>query len=347
MTTVAVTGASGTVGRALLARLDADPAVTRILGVDLVEPQMPPAKLDFRLADVRDRMLWLALEGADAVVHLVDGGGPEVPEDRAYAITVGGTANVLAAAARAGARRVVVRSSAAVYGAHPDNPVPLTEDAPLRAMPDFAWAHHRLLVEEAVERFAREHPRIAVTVLRPAPLLAPDARDWFARHLGWPRLPIVRGHEPPVQVVGADDLAAAAHLALEGGLRGPYNVACDGWLPLHDAARLLRRRTLDVPDAVASTLGRRLWHVGVVPAPPEALPYVQHPWVVSSARLRAHGWAPTRSNRDVLRDHAAATAGWWWVGRHRVRRRDVVLGMFGAVGLAAGAVAGRLVRAER
>nr|MDQ3343881.1 NAD-dependent epimerase/dehydratase family protein [Actinomycetota bacterium] len=70
MTTVAVTGAGGFAAAALLKRLDADRTIEHVIGLDRVEPQMPVAKLDFRVADVRDPRLALALEGADAIVHL-------------------------------------------------------------------------------------------------------------------------------------------------------------------------------------------------------------------------------------------------------------------------------------
>nr|MBA2530428.1 NAD-dependent epimerase/dehydratase family protein [Euzebyales bacterium] len=322
MTTVAVTGAGGFIAGAVLERLDADRAVDRIIGIDGVEPQMPVAKLDFRRADIRDPLLPVALDGADAVVHLGLTPGPMRAEDTMFAVNVSGTRNLLAAADKVGVGRLVHVSTAAVYGAHPDNVVPLTEDAPLRANPDFSWAYHHLLAEELVAAWAGDHPGVAVTVLRPVTVLGPGLRNFVARHLEQPRLPLVRGSEPPVQLLGVDDLAAAVALAVTGELSGAYNVAPDGWLPLRELARLLGKRPLELPESVAFAAAHRLWRHGLLDTPPGALRYLMHPWVVSTQRLHDAGWAPTRSNREVVREFVAEHHGWLSLGRWRVRRRD-------------------------
>src|SRR3712207_2767542 len=89
--TVAVAGVANFVAAAVLERLDADRRISRILGLDLDEPQMPVAKLDFRTADVRDPLLAVALEGADVVVHVALTPGPLDAEDTMFAINVHGT----------------------------------------------------------------------------------------------------------------------------------------------------------------------------------------------------------------------------------------------------------------
>ena len=336
MTTVAVTGAGGFTAAALLERLDADRAVERIIGVDRVEPQMPVAKLDFRLADVRDPLPALALQGADAIVHLAVSEGPLVSEDTMFAINVEGTRNLLAAADAAGVARLVHLSSAAVYGADPGNVVPLHEDVPLRANPDFGWAFHHLLAEELVTRWAAEHAGTTVTVLRPATTLGPGADTAVSRHLEQPWLPVVRGYLPPVQLLHVDDLAAALHLAVTRDLPGAYNVAAEGWLPLDDMARVMGRGLLRVPESVAFPAASRLWRRGVIAAPPGALRYLMHPWVVSTERLHAQGWAPTRSNRDILREFVADHHPWMSLGRLRVRRRHCYVAAGALVTAAAG-----------
>ncbi|MDQ3710477.1 MAG: NAD-dependent epimerase/dehydratase family protein [Actinomycetota bacterium] len=321
MTTVAVTGAGGFTAAALLERLDADRVIERIIGVDCVEPQMPVAKLDFRVTDVCDPLLALALEGADVIVHLAFTSGPVVSEDTMFEINVEGTRNLLAAADAVGASRLVHLSSAVVYGASVGNVVPLREDLPLRANPDFRWAFHHLLAEELVTRWAAEHAGTTVTVLRPVTTLGPGADTAVSRHLEQPWLPVVRGYLPPVQLLHVDDLAAALHLAVVRDLPGAYNVAAEGWLPLDDMARVMGRGLLRVPESVAFPAAWKLWRHGAIAAPPGALHYLMHPWVVSTERLHAQGWAPTRSNRDILREFVADHHPWMSLGRLRVRRR--------------------------
>lgn len=336
MTTVAVLGASGPVGRALLERLDADRAVESIVGVDLTEPEMPVAKLQFRTADVRDRLLPVALDGADAVVHAALVPDPSPSEDTVFAINVSGTRNILDATDRAGARKLVVISSAAVYGAHPDNAVPLDEDAPLRANPDFGFAYQRQLVEELVAEWAALHPDVAVTVLRPAILLGPGVDHFVCRLLEAPRLLTVKGYEPPLQFAHVDDVAAAAHLAVSGDLRGPFNVAAEGWLSFDDVRHLLGKRTTAVPETVAFETVGRLWAHHAVPTPPGVLHFLMHPWIVACDRLRAHGWAPLHSNREILREFATSHGGWLSIGVLRCRRRDLYSMAFAATGVLLG-----------
>lgn len=339
MSTVAVTGANGAIGRALIARLDAERSVTRILAIDLGEPEMPVAKLEFRTADVRDALLPNALRDADVVVHLAARCGPAHDEDTMLARNVHGTRNVLAAADKVGARKLVHLSSAAVYGAHPDNPVPLPEDAPLRANPDFGYGYHQLLNEELVAEWAGEHPDATVTILRPAPVLGPGVEDFLARQLESPRLPLVRGYSPPRQFVHVEDVASALALAVVEDLPGPYNVAADGWLPTQELTSLLGRKPLRVPETVAFMAAGQLWALGLSELPAGAVHYVMHPVVLGTERLHDRGWAPTYSNREIVREFSATHRAYLTVGRVRLRRRNLVGAALAGVGLLAGSVA--------
>jgi UDP-glucose 4-epimerase len=342
--TVAVTGASSGVGKALLERLDADRQVERIIGLDLVEPEMPVAKLDYRPADLRGPAVAPLMEGADVVVHLAPAPESLRAPDTRFAVDVGGTRHVLEAAEKIAAGKVVYLSSGLAYGAHPDNDVPLGESSALRANPDFDLAYHKLLAEELVTEWASSHPRVTVTILRPAITLGPGVDDIVTRHLESPRLPLVRGYEPPLQVVHVDDVAAALHHAVVANLPGAYNVAADGWLPAHDVAVLLGRRLLEVPETIAYTLARWLWHRGLSPVPPGALPYLMYPWVLATERLHAAGWAPTRSNREVLREFAAVHHDYVTLAGRRLRRSRLRLALAALTVTAAGVVGSAVAR---
>lgn len=343
MSTVAVTGANSVVGRALVARLAGERSVTRVIVVDLDEPGMPEAKVEFRTADVRDRLLPNALHGADVVVHLATRCGPDRDEDTMFARTVHGTRNVLDAADRVGARKVVHLSSAAVYGAHPDNLVPLPETAPLRANPDFGYGYHHLLSEELVAEWAEAHPTVTVSVLRPAPVLGPGMDDFMARQLESPRLPLVRGYNPPRQFVHVEDVAAALALAVSEDLPGPYNVAADGWLGSEELSSLLGRKPLRIPETVAFSAAEQLWEHGLSDLSAGAVHHVMHPVVLAADRLHDRGWSPTHSNREIVREFADAHRDYLTVGRIRLRRRHLVVAAFAVIGLLSGFVLGRRV----
>ena len=158
--TVVVTGVGGLVGRRLVAALDADPDVARIVGIDLDLPVgLTSPKLTLQRVDVLDRPgLARAFAGADAVVHLAFQLDPLRDELLMRAVNVDGTRNVVEAVHDAGVWQLVYVSSAVVYGAHADNPLPITEDDDLRADAGFSYAAHKLAVEDWLGPWAWRPP---------------------------------------------------------------------------------------------------------------------------------------------------------------------------------------------
>ncbi|MGH8910305.1 MAG: NAD-dependent epimerase/dehydratase family protein [Egibacteraceae bacterium] len=349
MAVVAVIGSSTLIGVAVLTRLQEDAAVDTILGIDLAEPDVVVGKLRFRVADVRERLLPEVLDGADVVVHCGLEPEPDRDEGSAFARTVHGTRNLLVAAAKIGVGKLVVVSSAVVYGAHPDNPLPLDERAALRADPDFAGSYHLKLAEQLVEEWADGHPGVTVTLLRPAVTLGHGSSGggFLRRHLESPRLPRIGGQSAPLQFVHADDVASAVQLAVSADLPGAFNVAAQGWLPATEVSALLGRRSMAVPEATAFGAVRWLWQRGLWHLPPGALPYLMYPWVVSSERLQACGWAPTWSNRELLREFARQHHDEVSLGPIRMRRQDLHAPVLALAGVLLGLMAAKLQRAHR
>jgi nucleoside-diphosphate-sugar epimerase len=249
----------------------------------------------------------------------------------------------LEAAGTTGLRKVVYPSSATVYGAHPDNDFPLTEESPLRANPDFSYAAHKLETERLLVDFKASHPDLVVTVLRPAIVFGAHVENFISRMLEAPRVLAVKGYEPPLQFVHEDDVASALDLAVRTDLEGAYNVAADGWVTAREVLDLSRRRRVEVPEAVAFTVTERLWRARLTFSPPGMLHYAMHPWVVDNTKLKAQGWKPACSNREALVETLEAHRGWVTLGRARVRK-EALLRTAAALG-AAGALA--LVRRAR
>lgn len=340
---VAVTGSGGLVGRRLVAALAEDPSVDRVVALDVAE-QRVPAGVSAGVADVRDPAIGDQFAGVDALVHLAFQVDPIHDEEAMRAINVDGTRTTLQAAVDAGVRRIVVASSATVYGAHPDNDVPLTESSPRRPPAEFSYARHKGEVEDWLWGWAGDLPGdVTVTVLRPAIIAGPGVDNFITRQLELPRMVTVSGHRPPLQVVHVDDVVEAFRLAATNDLPGAFNVAAPGWLSLDEALAVLGRRRLDLPEEVAWSLASALWRLGLGDAPAGQLPYVMHPWVMDVRRLEAAGWTAHHSNRDALAALAEEHRPYVRVGPVRVRRDQVALGA-GAMG--AVALAG-LVRAWR
>jgi UDP-glucose 4-epimerase len=302
MVAIGVTGAAGLVGSALLSVMADAPGVTRLVGIDVREPARRAHGLEFHRADVAHSELKPLFEGVDVVVHLASVVDPIPDESLMARVNVEGTRRVLDAAAAVGVRKVVRVSSAAAYGAWSNNPVPLTEDAPLRPNPGFSPAVQAAEVERLLAEWRDDHPAVVVTTLRTAPVFGPGAERLPSRLvLGHPPLR-VRGASPPVQATHVDDLVAALQLVVRADHPGTFNVASDGWLG-HDTARSLLPRS-GVPALPAPLLERvlaRSWESGLGDVPPGVVPYLEHPWVVANDRLKALGWHPAHTNEQAIK----------------------------------------------
>lgn len=302
-----VTGAAGSLGARVAARLVA--GGHRVVGIDARPAavtggaQVAHHTLDLaEPADGGTTELDTAMAGADVVVHLawLAGDLPGPGAGRAGEVNRRATAAVLDAAAAVGARHLVHLSSATVYGAWPDNPVPLTEDAVLRPNPGFAFAHGKAEAERALAEWAAAHPEVAVAVLRPAVTVGGPARPLYLA-LSATRVPGEDDGSRPVQYLHVDDLAAAVEVVVERRLAGTFNVAPDAGIPEAQARSLAGGvARFSLPPALARPLsawGWDLWRRGV---PREARPYTTHPWVVAPDRLLAAGWQPAWSSEEAL-----------------------------------------------
>ena len=335
MSKVAVTGAAGPVGRRLVALLLGDPSVESVVAIDRRAVD-PSDRVRAHQVQLKGDNLDPILAGVDVVCHLA---GSDPLEGTAPDHDLHTTTRVLAAASRVGASQVLVRTSATVYGAWPDNPVPLSETTPLRPNRECEWAHVRAEIEERVDAFAADHPGIAVSILRPCVTVSEDGPDELGRVLAAARLVAPSDDEPPVQFVHADDVAQAFDVLRRDQAAGVFNVAPDGALEA-DMIRALVGGAPRVP--LPEPLTRRLtalgWRYQLAPTPPGFVPFVVHPWVVASDRLRALGWKPEHTNEEAfVAGHAAAP----WASISPQRRQEIALGVAAAtiVGRVAGGVA--------
>lgn len=341
MDRVVVTGAAGPLGRRVVELLRARPEVGEVVGLDLhAAPGVVPT--DLVTAD-----LAAAFAGADAVFHLATAFGPRLvgPEiEEATDVTM--ARRVLDAAAAAGIPSLALLSSATVYGPWANNPVPLTEEAPLRPHPDLSAAVQLAEVERLAAEWAADHPDAVVARLRPAPVVDDGRGGWLARALD-AAAGVPTADDTPAQFLHVADLAEAAVAVWQAGLAGPVNVAPTGWLTP------TQRRALDpvprvrLPEPIALKVAGWRWRAGLAAAPPGVLPYVRHPWVVANDRLVATGWEASSSNEEAyVAGHAASP-----IEQISPRRRqELALGVTaaaGAVAVAVGVAAWRRRRRRR
>lgn len=258
----------------------------------------------------------------DVFIHLSPGDHDALVERRRSAVI--GTPELLQAATVQGAKHIVLLSSAMVYGAWPNNPIPLTEDTALR--PDFGFAFARQLatVEQLVDDWRESGDDRSATVLRPVPAMAADGASSLVRALAAGMGGRLGEDDVPAQFLHLDDLADAVVLATRKKLNGVYNVAPDGFV--HSArVRSLwgMAPRLRLPDRMSEIVSDLRWRFQRGPIPPGLRPYVRSTWLVSNGRLRAEGWTPTVTNEQAF---VEGTDAKWWTMLTPKRKQEIALG---------------------
>ena len=340
MSGVVLTGSSGALGRRVAAGFAASPSFTTVTGLDVVVPGGHDAGIVERRVDLLVDDLVEHLAEAETLVHLASAFGSVVGAD-GEGLDVALTRRVLDAAAASGISRIVLVGSAMVYGAWPDNPIPLTEDAPVRPNPGFGFAQAKARVEELAEQFRTENPEAHVAVLRPTTTLAEDASSWVSAALLSAAGVRAGEVDPPVQFLHFDDLASAVVLVAERGCDGVYNVAPDGWIPPDDMKALAGIPRPRVSVRLADRLVAARWLLGLSTTPPQVLPWIIHPWVVANDRLRGLGWEPSHTSEEA---YVAGTAPGPLDTLSPKRRQELAIGAAVAAAVASGAVAVAIAR---
>jgi nucleoside-diphosphate-sugar epimerase len=323
--TVAVTGPTGTFGFGLIPLLQAEPRVERIVGIAR-RPFDPSAhgwsKMEYRQGDVRDPdALREAFAQADVVVHLAFMITGTASRETIRAINVEGTLGAFAAAAAAGAGRFVYASSVAAYGFHPDNPIGMTEDWPIRPAARLFYAQEKAELERLLGDQAQEHPDVGLYLLRPPIVLGPHAvgaKDALPEPVGAAaqrllalakRLPVpipVPAPELPMQFIHEDDVGQALlGCVLAAGPPGAYNIAADGVLTVADVIRELGLTPVPIPAGLASSAARAAAMIPPLPFVPPAAEWVEaatHPAIMDTTKAKRElGWRPRYSALEALR----------------------------------------------
>jgi len=343
MSRIAVTGAAGPVGRRVCGLLLRDADVDCVVAIDRQRVHLSPgsdrSRMEARRVHLKDADLDHLLDGVDAVLHLA-GSDPLEGTPVDHDLTT--TTRVLAAVERCGVGQLVVRTSATVYGAWPDNPLPITESTELRPNDETPWVLVRASIEERVREFAEAHPDVAVAVLRPCVTVSEDGPDELGRVLAAARLVTPAEGGPPAQFVHADDVASAVDVVRRARATGAFNVAPDGAVEAERIRALVGGSPrLGLPGWLARRLTDLGWRYQLAPTPPGFVPFVTEPWVVASDRLKALGWEATHTNDEAyVAAHDAAP----WAQISPQRRQEIALGVAGGVLVAGAAGTAALLR---
>jgi UDP-glucose 4-epimerase len=308
---VLVTGATGYLGGRLVASLAermrsaGDPACVVAGDVREVAPAARVPGVAYVALDVRDPALGdlVARHAIDTVVHLAAIVTPGPKSNRAleYSVDVLGTRNVLEACVSARVRRIIVTSSGAAYGYHADNPEWLTEDDPVRGNEEFAYSHHKRLVEEMLAEYRRTHPGLEQVVFRVGTILGETTRNQITALFERPRLLAIRGSASPFVFIHDRDVVGAIEHAIFGGPPGIYNVAGDGALGIREIAARLGKRCVTIRPSLLRAALAVLHPLGLSRYGPEQVYFLRYRPVLDNRRLKeVFGYVPRLSSAEVF-----------------------------------------------
>lgn len=311
---IAVVGATGNVGSALLRALGDDERVRGIIGIARRRPEHEPPKVRWETADVTRDDLVPILRHADAVVHLAWLIQPSRDESVTRAVNVEGSRRVFEAAAAAGVGAIVHASSVGAYSQGPKDRA-VDESWPTGGIASSFYSRHKAEVERILDGFEAEHPHIRVVRLRPGLIFQRDAASEIRRYFAGPLLPnaLVRRRLIPVvprtpglrfQAVHADDVADAYRRAVaERDVRGAFNIAAEPVLDPDELARILHARTIPVPASVLRIGADLTWRARLQPTSPGWVDMALKAPIMDTTRARTElGWMPCHSSGDALTD---------------------------------------------
>jgi nucleoside-diphosphate-sugar epimerase/phosphohistidine swiveling domain-containing protein len=299
---IAVTGASGVLGRGLVARLLSQGH--DVAGIARHRPESWPSSADFFAADIRDSAaVRRAIAGADAVAHCAWARSPGADGRISQQVNIDGTLNVLEAMAESGTGRIVFASSAHVYGTA-NMPVSMPATERDDTTPASSEGAHKVDVERMLAASGTHWVSI-----RSAVILGRGVDNWVLRLLALPAYPDVDGlADRRVQVVHAEDafrlfIRAIADTHLDSG---PINLAAAGELTFRQIAATLGRPIVSLGGPVAA-LARLSGRRGAALAD---LDLMRSAPLMATERLRDEwGFRPAWNAAECIEDFALAVRG--------------------------------------
>ena len=304
-----VTGGSGFLGTSVVAGLaaggvDVTSADLRVPDVAVSVPG--PGSISHVSMDVRDpgRVNEIVHEWRpEVVVHLASivTPGKDSSRELERAVDVDGTRNVLDACLTHEVRRIVVSSSGAAYGYHPDSPEWITEDQPVRGNEEFAYSDHKRQVEDMLAELRESQPGLEQVVLRIGTILGERVDNQITALFMRPRLLKIRGSRSPFVFIWDTDVAAIIQRAVTGSPAGIFNVAGDGAMTVDEIAAALGKPTIAIPEPVLRAglaVGKRL---GVTAYGPEQTKFLQYRPVLDNTRLKdVFGYTPSYTSAEAF-----------------------------------------------
>jgi UDP-glucose 4-epimerase len=312
---VLITGVGSFLGTEIARRLETDPEIDYVAGLDERPPRARLERMDFIEADIRNPVIAKLIPQAevDTIVHnkIVRQPGPGMSGRSAHDINVIGSLQLLAACEKAETlRSIVVRGSAGVYGSEPAAPQFFTEEMARRYPLRTRFQRDVAEIENYFDTFSRRHPRVVCTMLRYQPSVGPSLHSQITRYLSQPLVPTYLGFDPRLQFVHETDAVDALVAAIKNPVRGPVNVAAPGTIGLTKLVRLAGKPTLPLPPGVFPAMSDVWGRLGMETLSPDFRRLLRYGRGIDITRLVEEvGYTPCYSTEQAVADYVRTQRG--------------------------------------
>ena len=307
---VLITGAAGYLGSLLVQRLSGakkDGKPIHIIATDIQEKPhfLPEASIDYVKLDIRSKEVHkvMATYQIDTVVHLASIVTPGKKSNREleYSVDVLGTENILQACVSNGVKRIIVSSSGAAYGYHPDNPEWITEDNPIRGNQEFAYSYHKRLVEQTLAEYRQNHPDLEQVIFRIGTILGETVNNQITALFEKRALIGISKSDSPFVFIWDQDIVCCLERAVTGNKTGIFNVAGDGKLTIDELAHILNKPVIRLPASIVKFALFILKRLSLSQYGEEQVNFLRYRPVLDNTRLKtSFGYTPTYTTREVF-----------------------------------------------
>lgn len=301
-----ITGSAGYLGEATLDHLTAINDSTFAVCVDTKQTDGPEGDTRRFVSVTRD--ITQPLDDLlndyeiDTVVHLAFLLQSQRNPEEAHRINVDATGQLLEACAKAGVKQILYLSSATVYGAHPENDRPFSEEDPVNPVSGFTYSEHKVEAERLLLEYSKSNPDCSVSILRGSVVMGPDAHNFITESLGLKVLPVPAGTDPEMQFLHIDDYCTAVETAVTNSAQGIFNIAGSGTVSWREMVGIAGGMAIPAPASVLKGITDLTWRLGLQQRSSSAgLAFIQYPWLVSTGKIESElGWKAERTSREAV-----------------------------------------------
>ncbi|MFD1738037.1 SDR family oxidoreductase [Bacillus salitolerans] len=306
---VLITGASGYLGTHLLKRLvelnQNEGSTWNIVAADIREPRIKDSSIQFVNLDVRSPQINELMKQyhIETVVHLASIVTPGKKSNREfeYSVDVIGTENVVKACVENHVKRIVLTSSGAAYGYHPDNAEWIKEDHPIRGNEEFSYSYHKRLVEELLSKFRTNHPELEQVIFRVGTILGDTTNNQITSLFEKKMLIGISGSQSPFVFIWDQDVVECLIRGITGTKTGIFNVAGDGVVTIDEASSILGKRVLWLPAWFLKAILFILKRLSLTQYGEEQVNFLRYRPVLDNHKLKeSFGYTPQQTSKEVF-----------------------------------------------